>query len=213
MGAPENRRFTRIPSDLIAQIRTSAVQRAGQDLVVKDISRGGSFIETEAAFKPGDLIEVIFRRPNSTQTFAIKAVVRWRSEFPPRGIGLKFIRAKLSNKHQLKQYIDDHLSPPRPTDPSADEQARAERSPPGTKGMQKETPIFFVGFEGESMKKVSGKAGDTQLYRREKGGEFMPIIDDAEQKQITAELLKLIADGNIEALEKMDYKIKRRRRD
>ena len=47
------------------------------------------------------------------------------------------------------------------------------------------------------------------MLKRDSKGEFMPVGSDEEQNEDTAVLLKLVADGRLDAIEKMGYKIKK----
>ena len=114
MDSEEQRLFPRIPGNLIAQIciaNDDDLPGRDEDMTVKDISKGGVFIETDSPYEPGDKIKLVLFLPESNQVLSIKAVVRWRKESAPQGIGVELWQACAADESWLNQYIDDGLSP------------------------------------------------------------------------------------------------------
>ena len=83
--------------------------------------------------------------------------------------------------------------------------AKADRS--------EETTILYIGFEGDVNKKVEDAQGKTQVHRRDTRGEFLPVDPQDKQSNDTAILLDLVTEGNLDAIERMGYKIKRATKD
>lgn len=78
----------------VIPVHYSAGDRDYKDFI-KDISKGGLFIETEKSFAVGQTIKMNFRLPNSQSLIqAIGEIVRSNS----RGIGVKFKRQSRKQK-------------------------------------------------------------------------------------------------------------------
>ncbi len=90
--------------------------------------------------------------------------------------------------------------------PAAGEPRTAGETP---RDHTRETTVLYVGFEGEVSKKVTDSAGDTQVHTRDTQGEFLPVDRADKQSHDTEILLDLVAEGNLDAIEEMGYRIKR----
>ena len=64
-------------------------------------------------------------------------------------------------------------------------------------------------FEGGVAKKVEDAEKVVHIEKRDTRGEFLPVEKEGKQASDTHLLLELIAKGNLDAIEKMGYKIKR----
>ncbi len=199
MSSEDDRQFERLSSRLSARIRKLDDENAelSRELYVRDISEGGTFIETGVAMPLGTRIEVVFKMPDSGQSFSMLATVRRRTNDWPLGIGVQFDQAE--SHEQLDQVIDKaHEPPPAPMPAPA---------PRASRGGRHRSAVFFRGFDGESMKKVENEKGEVQVFQRDTKGEYLPVESDEVQTQNTEQLLKLLAEGNIDAIKQLGYKI------
>ena len=143
---------------------------------------------------PGTRIEVVFKHVHGGQTFSMLATVRRRTNDWPLGIGVQFDQAE--SDEQLEPVIDEAHEPP--------------PAPRASRGGRHRSAVFFRGFDGESMKKVENEKGEVQLFQRDTKGEYLPVESDEVQTQNTEQLLKLLAEGDLDAIQQLGYKIIRR---
>ncbi len=68
---------------------------------------------------------------------------------------------------------------------------------------------YRKGFDGITERRVTDKKGDTQVFKRDPKGEFMPVSSDEDQMSDTATLLQLVADEDYDKIERLGYRIKR----
>ena len=200
MSSGDGRQFERLATRLSARIRKLDDENAelSRELYVRDISEGGTFIETGVVMPPGTRVEVVFKHVDNEQTFSMLATVRRRTNDWPLGIGVQFDQAE--SDEQLGQVIDEAREPsPAP-----------EPAPRASRGGRHRSAVFFRGFDGESMKKVENEKGEVQLFQRDTKGEYLPVESDEVQTQNTEQLLKLLAEGDLDAIQKLGYKIIRR---
>jgi len=73
-----------------------------------------------------------------------------------------------------------------------------------------DTHTFMKAFDGTTAKTVVSAAGEKRSFKREPGGEFMPVVSDDDQLSDTAMLLQLVATEDYETIERLGYKVKRR---
>jgi len=83
--------------------------------LVRNISAGGLFIQTEADLSTGDEVDVRFTIPGSSHVFEKKAQVRWIRPHDPygadstlTGVGVKFLELSDEEAKLLNAFIRDH---------------------------------------------------------------------------------------------------------
>jgi hypothetical protein len=82
--AKDRREHPRIPCSIPVTCETE--DRVFEDFV-KDISAGGAFVETSAAFSAGESISLIFSSPNLDEPIKVNGQIVWKAR---DGIGVKF---------------------------------------------------------------------------------------------------------------------------
>ena len=205
MSSESDREFERLSSRLSARIRKLDDENAefGHELYVRDISEGGTFIETGVVMPPGTRIEVAFKHVHSEKTFSMLATVRRRTNDWPLGIGVQFDQAE--SHEQLDQVIDGAREPSLAPEPAPI--PAPEPAPRTSRSGRHRSAVFFRGFDGESMKKVEDEKGEVQVFQRDTKGEYLPVESDEVQTQNTEQLLKLLAEGDMDAIKQLGYKI------
>ena len=68
---------------------------------------------------------------------------------------------------------------------------------------------YRKGFDGITERRVTDNEGDTQVFKKDAKGEFLPVSSDEDQLSDTALLLQLVADGDYDRIESLGYRIKR----
>ena len=191
----ESRIFYRIPTDMIAQIDVTGDD--GGDLpiygVMTNLSEGGAFLETISRLDIGTELTLTFDLPDGGGTFKMQATACRHSDIEPQGIGLKFARLDAENQLMLSRLVDE------------------QRTRESSRGEPPRDIKYFVGEEGGIMKRVVGDDGSETIYHRDSRGEFLPVDSDHDQAVIAAKLLLLIESGDVDAIEKMGFKVQRQK--
>lgn len=111
MPGHSTRKFVRIPSNLIVKIRNRAMtEETRHDLdLIKNISKGGVFIETTMPFQLGSVVEMEFRMPENNQMVRAKGIVRWRNDGSiqgqPVGMGVEFYTLSAIDKKAISEFV------------------------------------------------------------------------------------------------------------
>lgn len=105
----ERRRFKRLPTALIAHIRTRrATQAETLQMDVRNVSAGGVFIDTVYPFPVGSLIELDFNLPGEKNQVHAKGVVRWTVlQGEARGMGVEFLEVSTESRAAIQQFIQN----------------------------------------------------------------------------------------------------------
>jgi uncharacterized protein (TIGR02266 family) len=84
---------------------------------VRNLSRGGLFIESDDTLAPCTEVDLRFELPESEATVEPTAQVIWRRESAaePRGMGLRFLEVDGGTARRLADYVFEHLVGPRRT--------------------------------------------------------------------------------------------------
>ena len=80
----DRRENPRIPCSIPVTCETE--HRVFEDFI-RDISAGGAFVETSAAFSPGETISLTFSSPKLDEPIKITGQIVWKAR---KGIGVKF---------------------------------------------------------------------------------------------------------------------------
>ena len=87
--------------------------------------------------------------------------------------------------------------------------ARPDENPRAPKKRMSDTHNFMKAFDGTTAKTVVSAEGEKRSFKREPGGEFMPVVSDDDQLSDTAMLLQLVATEDYETIERLGYRVKR----
>ena len=90
--------------------------------VVRNLSRGGIFVEADCALVQSEEVEVSFTLPDSasqSETLSTTAKVVWRSEQntpagADRGVGLQFLALNRSNAARIDDFVYERTDTPTP---------------------------------------------------------------------------------------------------
>jgi uncharacterized protein (TIGR02266 family) len=91
---------------------------------VRNLSRGGLFVESDFAMPPNTEVAVEFTLPESEGPLQSTAQVIWRrrgSQQEPNGMGLRFLALDRASAREIESYVYErevsapHLPPPRPS--------------------------------------------------------------------------------------------------
>ncbi len=109
MTQEERRKFPRVTMDAVTRLRkTKPPPPAPEtDGVVKNLSLGGVFIETERKFSEGDWIEFVIHLDIQGKLRAVNArgKVVWCRREKPLGIGIAFTKVSAADKKNLGTVI------------------------------------------------------------------------------------------------------------
>ena len=190
MGDPEQRQFSRIPSDLLASIRISGREDdADADIAaVKDLSRGGSFLETSDVPPIGAEVEMVFRFPDGSHQYSLFGTVRWRREGEPRGIGVEFSRALEGGRTPLDRYLQERTS------------VKPRREELGT-------TTYMLQTDDAGTPQKEGTAKDEENVGTEL---YAPVPEEEVQHEENEKLMRLIEAGDLEAIRERGYRVKTR---
>lgn len=110
VGAADRRAYRRIAANFVAAVRTvDGPPEALQELRsrVKNISRGGLFIETDELFPVGSVVEMRLRLGPRASDLRALGVVRWTSSAPGRaGMGIQFVELEPQQAGELSSYLE-----------------------------------------------------------------------------------------------------------
>ena len=79
--------------------------------VVRNLSRGGLFLEADCALTPSQEVEILFELPessNPSQTLTTTAKVIWRTDRTPSagaGLGLQFLELDRANAARIEDFV------------------------------------------------------------------------------------------------------------
>jgi len=112
VGTFDRRAYRRISADFVVDIREVEGDKADIDAVreqVKDLSRGGLFVESKERFPVGSVVRMSFRLAPRGETTHALGVVRWTSAGPGHpGMGVQFVRIGMPSDHDVDRYVDEH---------------------------------------------------------------------------------------------------------
>ena len=103
----ERRRFKRLPTALIARLRTrKPTQGELLQIQISNVSTGGVFISTLQPFPIGTVVEFDFHLPGATDAVHATGVVRWILHHPPDiGMGVEFLEVTTASRVSLDTFI------------------------------------------------------------------------------------------------------------
>lgn len=107
----EQRKYKRLPSSLHARVQKLKATQADMDevhqLVIKNISLGGVFIETEVPYEVNTVLRVSFKLPESNQEISALGIVRWISNNRDmRGMGIQFLQVTTEHKEEIQKHVE-----------------------------------------------------------------------------------------------------------
>ncbi len=113
LGADRHLALTRVPLD--DDVRVHLI-RAGTSAwgVMRDLSRGGVFIESLGRLPVDTEFALDFRLPNLHRPLQPTAQVRWTGRHPTTraaGMGLRFLALDRSSSHQIDSFVHQFTSP------------------------------------------------------------------------------------------------------
>jgi hypothetical protein len=97
---PERREYERLPVEAWSALWSG--ERSGSARVI-DVSAGGCAIETDAAFREGDIVQLQMTPPGAPRPIEVEQAMV-RSTRPGR-IGVQFIRVQEDDEGRLRQYL------------------------------------------------------------------------------------------------------------
>lgn len=109
LDASEFRGMPRVALDDRVRVRLSRTD-AGAWGVVRDLSRGGVFIESHGRLPLATEVDLDFRLPNVRVPLRPTAEVVWRGRHPKSGapgMGLRFLALDRSSTDQIEAYVDE----------------------------------------------------------------------------------------------------------
>ncbi|MEW5693858.1 MAG: PilZ domain-containing protein [Candidatus Hydrogenedentota bacterium] len=111
MDGRDQRKFKRIPTHLLANLKKTTTQESQitKEIIIKNISAGGVFIETMVPFSVGELVTFDLYLPGDRYKLKIVGVVRWkRIDSLPYGIGVQFVKVATEDKNKITKFIEQH---------------------------------------------------------------------------------------------------------
>jgi hypothetical protein len=73
------------------------------DLYTRNVSKGGVFVQTSLALKPGTPLRMRVLHPTTGESFSLKAVVRRQETSPEPGLGVEFVQL---SEHRRDEFFD-----------------------------------------------------------------------------------------------------------
>lgn len=115
LGARIPRGLPRIPLETWATLRLSDIEWTGR---VRNLSRGGLFVESARALEPRSEVTVQLELPESEQSVLSTAEVRWvrRERNETLGMGMRFLALDRDSEQGLARYVGERV-PARPAAP------------------------------------------------------------------------------------------------
>jgi uncharacterized protein (TIGR02266 family) len=88
-------------------VQVRYVAAGGEEVTAhtKNIGVGGAFIVTTNPPKIGTHLKVMIEMPNTGSTLEVRAEVRWVSDFPDKGIGVRFAGLDVDQLLALNEYF------------------------------------------------------------------------------------------------------------
>jgi uncharacterized protein (TIGR02266 family) len=75
------------------------------DLYTRNISSGGAFLLTTLTPEEGAPLRLRVVHPETSETFSLEAVVRWRKGLPMPGIGVEFVQMSQERRREFLEFI------------------------------------------------------------------------------------------------------------
>ncbi len=113
LGADRHLALTRVPLDEDVRIRLIRAAASAWG-VMRDLSRGGVFIESLGRLPIDTELALDFRLPNVRRPLRPTAQVRWTGRHPKAraaGMGLRFLALDRSSAHQIDSFVHQFTSP------------------------------------------------------------------------------------------------------
>jgi len=110
VGSIDRRAYRRVSADFVAEMRP--VEGSPEELEavrrrVKNLSKGGLFVETEALLTVGSVVEMRFRLGPRAGELRALGVVRWTSSGPGRpGMGIQFLELEAPVAGEVSRYVE-----------------------------------------------------------------------------------------------------------
>lgn len=105
------RHYRRVPTDLVARVEVKTAPEEQREAIIariKNMSRGGVFIATEAPEKIGSLVEIRFRTVPNVPAVRIIGVVRRVGEIDGElGMGVQFVKVSPVQEERLAPVLDE----------------------------------------------------------------------------------------------------------
>jgi hypothetical protein len=145
------RRFPRVPFQIPVRLTRLATGQV-LELMARDVSAGGLFVETVIPFPVGEIFRLTI--PDAPEGFDEVAVARvaWRRAFTPSrpagmppGIGLAFVLMRPASRRSLAAVVDSGgVRAPEPAQLPAPVPARAPAPPPAPRDLGSLVPAPFA---------------------------------------------------------------------
>jgi Tfp pilus assembly protein PilZ len=92
------------------KVRFKSVEDLGS-ISTSDVSVGGMFLETDADFVVGELVEIQAVHPDTGNSFLLKAAIRWRGQKSGHsGIGIELLEMPETELNLFESFINRHIA-------------------------------------------------------------------------------------------------------
>ena len=113
LGEDRDRALTRVPFDKDVRIRLVRADASSWG-VVRDLSRGGVFVESIGKMPIDTELDLDFRLPDARKPLRPSAQVMWTGLHPKSrasGMGLRFLALDRPSTHQIDSFVHQYTSP------------------------------------------------------------------------------------------------------
>jgi uncharacterized protein (TIGR02266 family) len=112
VGVFDRRSYRRIAADFVLEVREVKGDEDRLDAVreqVRNLSKGGVFVEAERPIPAGSVVRMSFRLSRSAEPTHAIGVVRWTSQSDvSRGMGIQFVKVGMASDGAVERYVNEH---------------------------------------------------------------------------------------------------------
>lgn len=101
----KTRQYYRVPTNLESNIKAENQEEDGH-FVIKNLSFGGVFVESQEPYDPETLLEISFSLPGANTLIEAVGFVIWiNKQKSPNGMGIQFLSISQKNQDTLRDFI------------------------------------------------------------------------------------------------------------
>ena len=106
--AAKVRQYLRVPMCLPGRIRSLELSEKHQEMLIRNISFGGAFVESSQLYAPDTVVELSFSLPGSHPPIQIIGFVSWADvSKQPSGMGIQFVTISSQDQEHLQSFLRD----------------------------------------------------------------------------------------------------------
>ena len=110
----KSRQYQRVRTNLIAHLQRtdSRIPESKVEATIRDMSKGGAFIETPASMEIGEVITFDMMLPNYKASVTVAGVVRYRGQkdgYPGVGVAFLKVKSRSEDKAAIDKFVDQRI--------------------------------------------------------------------------------------------------------